>query len=109
MQGCFLDTKNWRCISVSWGIKIWNSKANSGSCISVSVSLPLGLQTLSCLTFFVNGHHSYSGKQARFCLQQKIAVLCSSKQKSLDSTSEYGALFSFQIVLNLGPCIWMAF
>ena len=32
------------------------------------LSFPLGLQILPCLTFFVNGHHSFAVKQAHFCL-----------------------------------------
>ena len=57
-----------------------------------------------CLTFFVNGHHSSSGKQAHFFLQYKKALLWCSKPQSLNSTSEYGAPFSLKFFLNLGPC-----
>ena len=103
MQGCFLDIKN-------GGIFPSHGELKSGTVkqiqITASQFLCLSLKDfiLLCLTFFVYGHHSSSGKQAHFFLQHKIALLWCSKPHSLNSTSEYGVPFSLKIFLNLGPC-----
>lgn len=78
-----------------------SSKTNSAASQFLCLSFRDSKQTLLCLTFFVNGHHSHPGKQAHFYLEPKIASLCSSKQHSQTSMSLYGALFSLKIVLNL--------
>lgn len=67
MQGCFLDIKK-------GGIFLSHGELKSGTLkqiqITASQFLCLSLKDLIllCLTFFVNGHHSSSGKQAHFFL-----------------------------------------
>ena len=103
MQGCFLDIKNGDIFPSHGGLKSGNLKQIQ---ITASQFLRLSLKdfNLECLTFFVNRHHSSSGKQAHFFLQYEIALLWCSKPQSLNSPSEYGAPFSLKIFLNLGPC-----